>query len=398
MSTGLPYLHKLRKAQLTEFAEITDLQDYEDDTKPELAARLDEHLQTNSSIFGNDERLADYYRRSSQSHASSGSPSKRTSRTSRASRASSLADNTPIKAETVSSGAASVTRSARRRPARTKVEATPSEVSVTSPTQAAIDDVAARDLAAETSARPYADIISQDRAERTPRGPLVEVVAQSARLPPSPAVVTEAIERQTTELRKSIGDVWEKSGVQEGSDALRSALSSVKAVEVIVTLLEAFSVINQVLPWGYAATVPAIDAIHTPAISIKVPDVFILVDGLFWAPVSLWLLTSVLLPLTAAYFFNISLQVAQSNSTGVQTRRSSSLSRSNQSTFDPLSFNIAKAIISYLVYAHGFNFWNLFSGYALQAVNASIPFQYTGILTGSAIGVIGTLYEAILRK
>ncbi|RDW83746.1 uncharacterized protein DSM5745_04072 [Aspergillus mulundensis] len=397
MSTGLPYLHKLRKAQLSQLADITDLQDYEDDTKPELAARLDEHLQNNSSIFGDDERLADYYRRSSQSQPSSGSPSKRTSRTSRASRASSLADNTPIKAETISSGAASVTRSARRRPPRTKVEASPSEVSVTSPTQA-LDDVAPRDLAAETPARPYADIISEDRAEHTPRGPLVEVVAQSARLPPSPAVVTEAIERQTTELRKSIGDAWEKSGVQEGSDALRSALSSVKAVEVIVTLLEAFSVINQVVPWGYATTIPAIDAIYTPAIPIKVPDVFILVDGLFWAPVSLWLLTSVLLPLTAAYFFNISLQVAQSNSTGIQTRRSSSLSRSTQTTFDPLSFNIAKAIISYLVYAHGFNFWNLYSGYALQTVNASIPFQYAGILTGSGIGVVGTLYEAILRK
>ncbi|KAL6236771.1 hypothetical protein BDW75DRAFT_229282 [Aspergillus navahoensis] len=375
MSTGLPYLQKLRKAQLTEFAEITDLQDYEDDTKPELAAKLDEHLQNNSSIFGDDARLADYYRRSSQSQPSSGSPSKRTSRTSKASRASSLADNTPVKAETSGSGAGSATRSARRRPTRAKEEESSSDVSAASPTQALND-------AAATPARP----------------PLVEVVAQSHRLPPSPAVVTEAIERQTTEWRKSIGDAWESSGVQEGSDALRKALSSVKAIEVIVTLLEAFSVINQVVPWGYAATIPAIDAIHTPAIPVKVPDVFILVDGLFWAPISLWLLTSVLLPLTAAYFFNISLQVAQSNNTGIQTRRSSNLSRSAQTTFDPLSFNIAKAIISYLVYAHGFNFWNLFSGYALQTVNASIPFQYAGILTGSAIGVVGTLYEAILRK
>ncbi|KAL4753472.1 hypothetical protein BDW72DRAFT_168502 [Aspergillus terricola var. indicus] len=391
MSTGLPYLQKLRKAQLTEFAELTDLQDYEDDTKPELAARLDVHLQNNSSIFGDDARLADYYRRSSQSQLSGGSPSKRTSRASKASRASSLADNTPVKAETSGSGVGSATRSARRRPTRAKEEESSSDVSATSPTQPPND-------AAATPARPYADVLSQDRAERTPRSPLVEVVAQSHRLPPSPAVVTEAIERQTTEWRKSIGDAWESSGVQEGSDALRKALSSVKAVEVIVTLLEAFSVINQVVPWGYAATIPAIDAIHTPAIPVKVPDVFILVDGLFWAPVSLWLLTSVLLPLTAAYFFNISLQVARSNNTGIQTRRRSSLSHCTLTTFDPLSFNIAKAIISYLVYAHGFNFWNLFSGYALQTVNASIPFQYAGVLTGSAIGVVGTLYEAILSR
>lgn len=240
----------------------------------------------------------------------------------------------------------------------------------------------------------------------TPARPLLDAADQTAavdsaqrhRLPPSPAVVTEAIERQTTAWRQSIGEAWEGSGVQEQSNSLRTTLSSVKAVEVIVTLLEAFSLIREVLPLRYLATIPSIEAVHSPAVPIKVPDLFVLVDSAFWAPVSLWILTSVLLPLTVAYFFNISLQVTQSGSSGVQTRRRSSSASSVQTTFDPLSFNIAKAIAAYIVYAHGFTFWNIYGRDAITTVNASIPFQYAGILTGAAIGTVGTLYEAILRK
>lgn len=240
----------------------------------------------------------------------------------------------------------------------------------------------------------------------TPARPLLDAADQTAavdsaqrhRLPPSPAVVTEAIERQTTAWRQSIGEAWEGSGVQEQSNSLRTTLSSVKAVEVIVTLLEAFSLIREVLPLRYLATIPSIETVHSPAVPIKVPDLFVLVDSAFWAPVSLWILTSVLLPLTVAYFFNISLQVTQSGSSGVQTRRRSSSASSVQTTFDPLSFNIAKAIAAYIVYAHGFTFWNIYGRDAITTVNASIPFQYGGILTGAAIGTVGTLYEAILRK
>ncbi|KAL4782652.1 hypothetical protein BJX76DRAFT_332128 [Aspergillus varians] len=392
MSPGLPYLQKLRKAQLTEFAEITDLQNYEDDTKPDLAAKLDDHLQINSTIFGTDERLADYYRRTSQSSQSStASPVKRTSKASRASQS----DNTPIKAE--GSSTSSVPKSARRRQTKAREESGPLDIPISAPSQPLID-VAVRDVAAVTPARPLIEVAGQPTADRTPARPLEEVASYRNRLPPSPAVVTEAIERQTTAFRRSIGDAWEVSGVQECSNSLRESLSSVKAVEFIVTFYEALSLIAEVLPLRYLATVPAINAIHSPAISIEVPDLFVLVDSSFWAPVSLWLLTSVLLPLTVAYFFNISSQVAQSRSTGVQTRRRSSSITSAQTTFDPLSFNISKAIITYVVYAHGFTFWNIYGKDSLLTVNASMPFQYAGILTGAAIGGVGTLYEAILRK
>ncbi|KAL2825304.1 hypothetical protein BDW59DRAFT_73889 [Aspergillus cavernicola] len=333
MSSALPYLHKLRKAQLTEFAEVTDLQDYEDFTKPDLAAKLDEHLQANRSIFGKDERLADYYRRLSQSSGRA-SPVKRESR----------GEITPVKEE--------APRSVRRRTTRQKEE----EIEPTD---------------------------ESDVPTRTPSRSLADMTVQ---LPPSPAVVTEVIDRQTTAWRESICEAWKNSGVQETSDSLRSALSSVKAVQVIVAVLEAFNVISEVLPRRYLTTIP-----------IKIPDLFVLVDGSFWAPVSLWLLTSVFLPLTVAYFFNINLQVAQSSGgPAAHTRRSSS--RIAQANFDPLSFNISKALISYVVYAHGFTFWSIYGKQTLQTVNTSIPFQYAGILTGAAVGAVGALYEAILRK
>jgi hypothetical protein len=210
-------------------------------------------------------------------------------------------------------------------------------------------------------------------------------------LPPSPAVVTDAIDRQTTALRKSISDAWTGSGVPESSSALRSTLSSVKAVQILLLALEGACIVKETLPLRFVTTVSVwLDPLIE--IPVKVPDVFILVDGAFWAPFSLWLLTSIILPLTVAYFFNISLNIAQGSS--ATTRRS----RAAQANFDPLSYNIAKALFAYLVYAQRFDFWDLYSRFSIAKVNAAVPGQWAGVVAGSAIGVIGTLYEAILRK
>lgn len=230
---------------------------------------------------------------------------------------------------------------------------------------------------------------------QTPRPAQVQTLAE---LPPSPAVLAEAMERRTAEWTKRVEDTWVASGVKERSNALRSLLSSVKAVETLVLILEGSSVVKDLWPLRYLTTIPAIEAIHTPEIPLRVPDLFVLVDGSFWAPFSLWLLTSLFLPLVVAYFFNISWHTAQQQS-GPSTRRGTAASRAAQSTtFDPLSFNIAKALIAYLVYAKHFTFWDLFSAFSVAKVNASVPGQWTGILTGTAIGLVGTLYEAILRQ
>lgn len=218
------------------------------------------------------------------------------------------------------------------------------------------------------------------------------LVAVQPPLPPSPAVVTDAIDRQTAAWRKRIGDAWSVLGVQEHSHSLRSILSSVKAVEILSLAIEGAGLFRNLLPLVYVTTVPVVEAIHSPEFSIKVPDLFKLVEGTFWAPLSLWLLTSLFVPLTAAYFFNLSRQT--SGGPALNTRRS----RAAQTTFDPLSFNIAKALIAYLVYANQFTFWNVFSDDSIATVNKSVPGQWAGMLTGAAVGTIGTLYEAILKK
>ncbi|KKK18188.1 hypothetical protein P175DRAFT_0466041 [Aspergillus ochraceoroseus IBT 24754] len=334
MSAALPYLQKQRKGQLVELAEVTALEDYEDFTKPDLAVKLDEHLQANRTIFGSDARLAEYYKRLSQ--PTRASPVKRESK----------AENTPP-------------RSVRRRVPKPKEE---------------IEQTDDSDVPAQTPARPLADIAVQ--------------------LPPSPAIVTEVIDRQAAVWRKSISEAWKDSGVQEQSNSLRATLSSVKSVQILVVAFEGFRVIREVVPLRYLATIPAVELIHTPEISVKIPDLFVLVDSSFWAPVSLWLLTNVLLPLVFAYFFNISLHAQSSGGPASSTRRS----RAAHASFDSLSFNISKAVIAYLVYANGFTFWRLYDGYSIHRVNMAIPFEAAGMLTGAAIGGIGTLYEAILRK
>ncbi|KAF7595240.1 hypothetical protein BBP40_006740 [Aspergillus hancockii] len=344
MSAALPYLQKLRKSQLTDWAEATDLHDYEEYNKPELASALDHHLQANQSIFADDSRLSDYYRRLTQTPRK-GSPVKREPKV----------EVTPLAKE--------APRSARRRQVRS--EETKEEVEPTD----------------ESDGAPPAVF-------QTP-GPSLLNARQA--LPPSPAVVTDAIDRQTAALRRSIGEAWNESGVTESSNALRSTLSSVKAVQILLLILEGACIIKETMPLRFVTTISVwLDPLIE--IPVKVPDVFILVDGAFWAPFSLWLITSIGLPLFVAYFFNISLKVAQGGT--ASTRRS----RAAQTSFDPLSYNIAKALFAYLVYAQQFDFWNFYSRFSIAKVNAAVPGQWAGLVAGSAIGVIGTLYEAILRK
>ncbi|RDH33702.1 hypothetical protein BDQ94DRAFT_32567 [Aspergillus welwitschiae] len=346
MPTGLPYLQKLRKPQLTEWAELTDLQDYEDLTKPDLAAALDSHLQANESIFKTDARLADYYRRLSQSPRVY-SPTKRAPKV----EASPTPDEAP--------------RSVRRRQVKAKVEREPTEES----------------------------------EPQTP-GQVVGVQPPTmsslvSELPPSPAVVTDVIDRQTAAWGKSVSELWSGTGVHERTESLRSNLSSVKAFGTLILSVEALNVLRAVVPKNYVGTVPMPPWTHVSDLEIAIPDLFVLVEGHFWAVVSLWALISAALPFTVAYFFNLSLQAAQAGSSSTHTRRSRS---GVHASFDPLSFYIAKAVITYLVYTEQFTFWGTYQGLTIDRLEGSVPGGLNGALAGCAIGVIGTLYEAILRK
>lgn len=242
-------------------------------------------------------------------------------------------------------------------------------------------------------------------------------LALSASLPPSPAAVTEAIDRQTTRARKRLRDAWAASGISQRSNALRSALSSAKSIENLILAVEAFSLVKELVPLRFLTTVPAVKALHTPEFTIWVPDLFVLLSGSFLAPFSLWLITNLLLPLTVSYFFNLRLNrtaqrlASPSRSHSYGTRRASSSAVSSpapsspsspssptKTSFDPLVFNITKALLSYLVYATHFTFWDVYSKFSIDKVNVSIPGNWAGLITGAAIGAIGSLYEAILTR
>jgi len=420
MSAALPYLNKLRKSDLVDFAQVTGLNgcvpnnpsfltfsqremtltsprcSYQDYNKPDLIIALDNHLVANRSTYAGNERLADYYRRLAQP-ARFATPAKRA-----------------MRAE-VSSSPAEVTRSSRRQRAVqpqpvVKKEEKEIESELEQEQEQEQEEAKSQRSVATTYAHLYillnpvaivltsssvdseADTVQDNTAvpPETPKVPTPKAPATTlnVELPPSPAVVTDVIDRQTAAWGKSINETWNSSGVIEGSNALRSLLSSVKAIETLVLLLEGSGIIRQIWPLRYLTTVPALEAIHTPEFALKVPDFFILVDGAFWAPFSLWLLTNVFLPLGAAYFFNL-------KATSTDATHNSNSQKTN---FDPLSFNIARALIAYLVYAKHFSFWDLYSGFTIDKVNASVPGEWTGMLTGTAIGLVGTLYEAILQK
>jgi len=195
-------------------------------------------------------------------------------------------------------------------------------------------------------------------------------------------------------MREGLETAWSDSGVLEYQHAVRSSLSSLKVVEAIIILLEGGNILYSLFPWSYLTTTPAVDAVGIPPLAIKVPDLFVLLSATFWAPFMLWLISGLVLPLVAAYFINLSWQAA----TG--SRRSSTRSggvNSGRASFDPLTFNIAKALIVYKVYVERFTFFDLFSIFTIAQVNDAVPGHWGGMLTGTAIGVIGTLYEAILR-
>jgi len=238
------------------------------------------------------------------------------------------------------------------------------------------------------SAKPTGDSGSSTRSTRSPRSPQT-----SFDLPASPALVAASIDRQTTRMREGLENAWDDSGLLQQSYRLREALSSLKAVETIIVFLEAGAMLSSLFPPRHLATSPAVDAIHLPEVRILVPDLFVLVTGEFWAPLALWFLTNLLLPLIAAWFFNFSWSAA----TGGRTVRRGRLA-ATRASFDPLTFNIAKALLVYKVFVDHFNYFDLYSNYTILKVNAVIPGGWKGMVTGSAIGVIGTLYEAILRR
>ena len=213
-------------------------------------------------------------------------------------------------------------------------------------------------------------------------------------LPPSPAAVTDAIDRQTTKIRKRVSGIYSESGIHETSESFRDLLSSPVAINIIALLIEAYGLRQEILPSKIAGFFPAIPYVKNDKTPVYLPDLFLLLSKSFWAPLTLWIMTSLLLPLLCAYFINMPLKTSSSHHYG--TRRAAQSATPNQ--FDTLVFNIAKAFVAYMVYMQHYTLLGLFHPFTITTVNENILGGYQGVITGALIaGIIG-LYEAILKK
>ena len=214
-------------------------------------------------------------------------------------------------------------------------------------------------------------------------------------MPPSPSVVTDVIDHQSRRIRSSISHAYERTRIHEFTDASRDILSSPLAVTILAVALEAYGLRAEILPNKRLTDVPAIPFLKSTKTPIHVPDLFLLLDSKFWAPFSLWSLTSLILPAIISYFINLPLKAHSSHTSSA--RRAATQAHA-QTQLDPFIFNLAKGLIAYVVYAKHFSFGGLYQHFTIATVNESILGGYLDILISSGLGASVSLYEAVLKK
>lgn len=95
-----------------------------------------------------------------------------------------------------------------------------------------------------------------------------------------------------------------------------------------------------------------------------------------------------LVPLFAAYFVNL---------TSKPSRGRGQISHFNYE-FDPLTFNIVKALLTFVVYGQDVTFGGLVDLESVARINSAIYGGYKGVLVGTGIGALVTIYEAVVKK
>lgn len=213
-------------------------------------------------------------------------------------------------------------------------------------------------------------------------------IAQSVPLPPSPAQVSDYVDRNAVVIRSRLNKIYEKSGVMEHAQATRETLSTVVSVEVLIILFEAFCLRYEVLADRYAFTIPGLKLLGTSDYPVKIPDMFLLLTSSFWGPATLWTITSLIVPLLASYFFNL---------TSKPRTGRSHMQHFNYS-FDPMIFNIVKALLTWVIYEKDVTFGGLVDLEYVARINSALYGGPTSVLVGCAIGVLITFYEAIIKK
>lgn len=207
-------------------------------------------------------------------------------------------------------------------------------------------------------------------------------------LPPSPAVVATHIERQTAVARQTLSKAYRQSGIGNFSSNLRDRVSD-SPVEYMLIFLEILALRAELLPSTTWVVVAGAHTLGTGDWTIHLPDLFKLLRADFWSVFLLWLSTSVLLPYAASYYFNLTLKTKHA----ARHPRSHSAADS-----DPMTFNITKALLTWLVYDRALSLYGYPSVHSAAIIRSKVPGGVPGMLIGTGIGVLTSLYEAVLKK
>lgn len=217
-------------------------------------------------------------------------------------------------------------------------------------------------------------------------------LAQRIPLPATPADVVSAVDRSTVAIRQRASSLYEESGIEETTSRVRSGLSTVRSIFLVVQLFEAYFLRHEVLSDRYAFTIPAVSWLGTHDYPVHLPDMFLLLTSSFWSPVLLYLTTSCVLPAVAGYFFNLS--AANHHHPGRGRPRSSQ----PDYEVDPLTFSIVKALLTFVVYNQGVTFGGLVSELSVARINSALYGGWKGVVTGAAIVGVTAFYDAVLKK
>lgn len=210
-------------------------------------------------------------------------------------------------------------------------------------------------------------------------------------LPATPADVAEVVDRSTLAIRNRVASIYKESGFIEATNATRENLSTVHTVLTIVSIFELWFLRPEVLPDRYAFTIPAISFLGTKDYPVMVSDLFLLMTTSFWSPAFIWALTSTIIPTFAGYFLNLS----AANS---PDRRSRTPQSQPDYVVDPLTYSVVKALLSFVVYGQKVTFGGWLNPQSINRIDGAIYGGWKGVLVGTAITGLFSIYDAVLKK
>ncbi|PHH70726.1 hypothetical protein CDD82_6959 [Ophiocordyceps australis] len=202
--------------------------------------------------------------------------------------------------------------------------------------------------------------------------------------PASPRDVARAASHSTSLMRIRVAAVIQPQRLAAYASAARVALSSVNALITLTTLLDVYFLLPALLPSTH------VRFLHLPlrgTCDLRLPQMFLILSSTFWSRLLPWLVTAVILPCFSGYFFNLS-----------RARHTSIYLARPAYTIDPLSFSVAKALVSYLVYARGLSIYHLPTPESVAFINAALYAGWSGTLTVSAITGLMGIYDAVLHR